>query len=186
MVLHIKYMVSSRCKIMIQQELKRLGVKHAIVELGIVEINGEITPQKFEQIKLNLNKLGFELLEDNKSIIIEKVKTLIIDFIHYSDNLPTTNYSEYISENLNLDYTYISNIFSEVKGMTIQQFIINNRIERAKELLMYNQLNLTEISHKLHYSSVAHLSNQFKKVTGLTPTEFKQLKKKKRIPHENI
>ena len=127
-----------------------------------------------------------ELLDDKKAILIEKIKNVITEMIHYSDELPKVNYSDYISEKLNLDYTYLSNIFSEVKGITIQQFIIINKIERVKELLLYNELTLTEISHKMHYSSVAHLSNQFKKITGLSPSFYKQLKQKRMGNLENV
>ncbi len=125
-------------------------------------------------------------MDDKKAVLIEKIKNVITEMIHHSDEIPKMNYSDLISEKLNYDYTYLSNVFSEVKGITIQQFIIIHKIERAKELLMYNELNLTEISYKLHYSSVAHLSNQFKKMTGLTPSHFKQMKDKRRIPIEEI
>lgn len=125
-------------------------------------------------------------MDDKKSVLIEKIKNVIIDMVHYSDELPKVNYSDYISEKINHDYTYLSNIFSEVKGITIQQFIIIHKIERAKELMLYDELNLTEISYKLNYSSVAHLSNQFKKVTGLSPSHFKKLKDKRRQPIEEI
>jgi AraC-like DNA-binding protein len=126
------------------------------------------------------------LLDDKKSILIEKVKNVIIEMIHYMDEIPKVNYSDYISDKVGYDYTYLANIFSEVKGITIQQFIILHKIEKVKELLIYNELNLTEISYKLHYSSVAHLSNQFKKITGLSPTFYKQLKNKRRENLEDI
>ncbi|MFT5641063.1 MAG: AraC-like DNA-binding protein, partial [Cyclobacteriaceae bacterium] len=138
------------------------------------------------QLKENLLKSGLELLDDKKSILIDKVKNVIIEMIHYKDELPNINYSDYISEKLNYDYTYLSNIFSEVKGITIQHFIIIHKIEKVKELLLYDEFNLTEISYKLHYSSVAHLSNQFKKVTGLTPSYYKQLKQKRESNLENL
>jgi AraC-like DNA-binding protein len=125
-------------------------------------------------------------MDDKRAVLIEKIKNVIVEMVHYSDELPKVNYSDYISEKLHHDYTYLSNIFSEVKGITIQQFIIIHKIERAKELLLYDELNLTEISYKLNYSSVAHLSNQFKKVTGLSPSHFKQLKDKRRNPIEDI
>jgi AraC-like DNA-binding protein len=129
---------------------------------------------------------GLELLDDKKAILIEKIKNVIIEMVHYTDELPKMNYSDYISEKLNHDYTYLSNIFSEVKGITIQQYIINHKIERVKELLLYDEMNLTEISYLLNYSSVAHLSNQFKKVTGLSPSFFKQLKQKRNQNLENV
>ncbi len=179
-------MVSLRCKMMVQEELKQLGLRYVAVDLGTVEIMEDITPEKHAMLKANLLKSGLELLDDKKAILIEKIKNVVIEMIHYSDEVPDINYSEYISEKLNYDYTYLSNIFSEVRGITIQQFIIINKIERVKELLIYDELNLTEISYKLHYSSVAHLSNQFKKVTGLTPSFFKSLKHKRRNTLENM
>lgn len=186
MKLYVKYMVSQRCKLMVQDELKKLGLHYAHVDLGTVDIMENITPQQHEQLKTNLLKSGLELLDDKKSILIEKIKNVITEMIHYSEELPAQNYSDYISETLQYDYTYLSNIFSEVKGITIQQFIIINKIERVKELLLYDELNLTEISYKLHYSSVAHLSNQFKKITGLSPSFYKQLKQKRKDNLENV
>jgi len=171
---------------MVKDELEKLGLHHAIVELGTVEILEDITAEQRAQLKENLMKSGLELLDNKKSVLIEKIKNIIIEMIHYSDELPELNYSEYISEKLGYDYTYLANIFSEVKGITIQQFIIMHKIERVKELLIYDELNLTEISYKLHYSSVAHLSNQFKKITGLTPTFYKQLKDKRKQNLEDL
>lgn len=171
---------------MVKEELKKMGLHFVIVDLGTVEILEDITPQQQEELKINLLRSGLELLDDKKSILIEKIKNVIIDMIHYSDEVPKTNYSDYISEKLNYDYTYLSNIFMEVKGTTIQQFIIIHKIERVKELILYDELNLTEISYKLHYSSVAHLSNQFKKITGLSPSVFKQLKNKRKGNLENV
>lgn len=186
MKLFIKYMVSLRCKMMVKEELKKLGLKYVVIDLGVVEILEDITQEQREQLKKNLLRSGLELLDDKKSILIDKIKNVVIEMIHYSDELPKTNYSDYISEKIGYDYTYLSNIFSEVKGITLQQFIIIHRIERVKELLLYNELNLTEISYKLQYSSVAHLSNQFKKVTGLSPSFYKQLKKKRMGNLENL
>lgn len=173
-------MVSLRCKMMVKKELEKLGLHNLSIDLGTVKILEKITPDQRLQLKANLLKSGLELLDDKKSIIIEKIKSLIIEMIHYSDELPKVNYSDYISEKMGYDYTYLANTFSEVKGITIQQFIIINKIERVKELLIYDELNLTEIAYRLHYSSVAHLSNQFKKITGLTPTFYKQLKNKRK------
>lgn len=171
---------------MVREELKKLGIQYAIVELGMIEILEDITPVQRKQLKENLLKSGLELLDDKKSILIEKIKNVITEMIHYSDELPHVNYSDYISEKLDYDYTYLANTFSEVKGITIQQFIILHKIERIKELLIYDELNLTEIAYKMHYSSVAHLSNQFKKVTGLTPTFYKQLKDKRKANLEDL
>lgn len=184
--LYIKYMVSLRCKMMVKEELQKLGLRHIIVDLGMVEILEDITPKQRSELKVNLLKSGLELLDDKKSILIERIKGVIIEMIHYTDELPKVNYSDYISEKLGYDYTYLANTFSEVKGITIQQFIIMHKIEKVKELLIYDELNLTEISYRLHYSSVAHLSNQFKKVTGLTPTFYKQLKNKRKQNLEDL
>lgn len=186
MKLYIKYMVSLRCKMLVKKELTKLGLHYVMVELGMVEILEDITVTEHDQLKANLLKSGLELLDNNRSILIERIKNVITEMIHYSDDSPEINYSNYISEKLHYDYTYLSNMFSEVKGMTIQHFIILNKIERVKELLLYGELNLTEISYKLKYSSVAHLSNQFKKVTGLTPSYFRQLKQKRESNLENV
>jgi AraC-like DNA-binding protein len=171
---------------MVKEELKKLGLRYVVVDLGMVEIMEDITQEQHDQLKINLMKSGLELLDDKRSILIEKIKNVIVEMIHYSDELPKVNYSDYISEKLGYDYTYLSNIFSEVKGITIQQFIIIHKIERVKELLLYDELNLSEISYKLHYSSVAHLSSQFKKITGLTPSFYKQLKQKRNENLENM
>ncbi len=179
-------MVSLRCKMMVKEELKKLGLHYVVVDLGTVEILEDITLEQREKLKKNLLKSGLELLDDHRAILIEKIRSVIIELIHYTDEIPNVNYSDYISEKLDYDYTYLANTFSEVKGITIQQFIINHKIERVKELLLYDELNLTEISYKLHYSSVAHLSGQFKKVTGLTPTFYKNLKKKRNENLENV
>ncbi|MCP1297927.1 AraC family transcriptional regulator [Chryseobacterium sp. S0630] len=179
MKLYIKYMVSLRCKMVVHQELERLGIKNAIVDLGTVELLDDISVEVRQILKENLLKTGLEILDDKKSILIEKIKNVVIEMIHYSDELPKENFSDYVSEKLGYDYTYLANTFSEVKGMTLQHFIIINKVEKIKELLLYDELNLTEISYKLNYSSVAHLSNQFKKITGLSPSFYKQLKQRR-------
>lgn len=179
-------MVSMRCKMIVRDELLKLGLKYIVIDLGMVEILEDITQAQHDILKENLLKSGLELLDDKRSILIDKIKNVIIEMIHYSDEIPKVNYSDYISEKLGYDYTYLSNIFSEVKGTTIQNFIIIHKIEKVKELLLYDELNLTEISYKLHYSSVAHLSNQFKKITGLSPSFYKQLKQKRQSNLENL
>ena len=179
-------MVSTRCKLVVKEALRNLGLHFIVVELGEIEIMEDMTLQEREQLKIVLLKSGLELMDDKKAILIEKIKNVITKMIHYSEELPKMNYSDYISEKMQYDYTYLSNLFSEVKGITIQQFIIIHKIEKAKELLLYDELNLTEISYQLHYSSVAHLSNQFKKITGLSPSHFKKLKNKRRSPIEEI
>lgn len=172
-------MVSLRCKMVVKAELEKLGLHFIIVELGLVEILEDITPEQREELAANLLMSGLELMDDHKSILIDRVKTIIIEMIHYSDEFPRINYSDFISEKIGMDYSYLSNLFSEVRGSTIQQFIILHKIEKVKELLLYDELNLTEISYKLGYSSVAHLSGQFKKITGLTPTFYKKLRQKR-------
>jgi len=179
-------MVSQRCKMMVKEELRNLGLHFIVVDLGEVEIMENISPEVRNQLKLALLSSGLELMDDKRAVLIEKVINVITEMIHDTDDLPKMNYSDHISEKLHYDYTYLSNLFSEVKGITIQQFIIIHKIEKAKELLLYDELNLTEISYQLHYSSVAHLSNQFKKITGLTPTHFKKLKDRRRSPIEDI
>lgn len=172
-------MVSLRCKMVVHQELERLDIKNAVVDLGTVELSDDLTLEQRQILKENLLKTGLEVLDDKKSILIEKIKNVVIEMIHYSEALPKENFSDYVSEKLGYDYTYLANTFSEVKGMTLQHFIIINKVEKVKELLLYDELNLTEISYKLNYSSVGHLSNQFKKITGLSPSYYKQLKQKR-------
>jgi len=184
--LYIKYMVSTRCKLAVKEVLKKLGLHFVMVDLGEIDIMEDITDEQREVLRVELHNVGLELMDNKRAVLIEKIKNVIIEMVHYSDELPKVNYSDYISEKLNHDYTYLSNIFSEVKGITIQQFIITHKVERIKELLLYDELNLTEISYKMNYSSVAHLSNQFKKITGLTPSHYKQLKDNKRISIEEI
>jgi AraC-like DNA-binding protein len=186
MKLYIKYMVSLRCKMIVQEALEKLNIKYVDIELGLVETLVSTTKEKRYELADILKKSGLQLLNDKKSILIEKIKVVIIQMVHYSDELPNQNYSEYLSEKLGYDYTYLANTFSEVKGITIQHFIIIHKIERAKELMLYNEMNLTEIAYKLHYSSVAHLSNQFKKVTGLSPSFYRQLGKKRKQNLEDI
>lgn len=169
-------MVSLRCKLIVQQELEKLGIPYLSVELGMVETKDPISEQQQTNLNLSLKRVGLEILEDKRSILIDKIKNVIIEMVHYHEELPKSNYSDYISEKLGYDYTYLSNIFSEVKGITIQQFIIIHKIERVKEMLLYDELNLTEISYRLNYSSVSHLSNQFKKITGLTPSYYKRIR----------
>jgi YesN/AraC family two-component response regulator len=163
MILYIKFMVSMRCKMKVKEELDMLDLPYAIVDLGMVELFSKITIEQRNKLKINLAKSGLELMDDKKSILIEKVKNVIIEMIHYSEEVPKVNFSNYLSERLGYDYVYISNVFSEVKGITIQQYVTYNKIERVKEMLLYNEYSLTEISYKMDYSSVAHLSNQFKK-----------------------
>lgn len=186
MILHIKNMVSLRCKMLVREEIERIGLHFVNVDLGWVEILEDISTQDYSKLNLNLQKSGLKLLDDNQSILIERIKNVIIEMVHHSDEIPKVNYSDFLSEKLNLDYTYLSNMFSEVQQTTIQNFIITHKIERAKELLIYDELSLSEIANKLNYSSSGHLSNQFKKVTGISPSYFKLLKDKQRQYLENI
>ena len=179
-------MVSIRCKMVVKAELDKLGLDYGVVDLGEVDVKDDITLQQYELLKGGLLKSGLELMDDRKAMLIEKIKNVIVEMVHYTDELPKTKNSDYISNKLKHDYTYLANLFSEATGTTIEHFIIAHKIERVKELIIYDELNLTEIAWKLHYSSVAHLSNQFKKITGLTPSFFKSLKLKKRTTLENM
>jgi AraC-like DNA-binding protein len=170
----------------VKAELNKLGLHFIVIDLGEIEIMEELSPEQIMQLKAALSGIGFELMDNKRAILIERIISVIIDMVHNSTETNNLNFSDYLSKKLNHHYTYLSNIFSEVKGITIQQFIIIHKVERIKELLMYNELNLTEISYLLNYSSVAHLSNQFKKITGLSPSHFKILKDKKRMPLEEI
>lgn len=186
MKLYVKSMVSLRCKMLVKEALRKLGLHFIIIDFGEIEIMEELTLAELESFNKMLHRSGLELIDNKKAILVDKVKNVIIEMIHYTDELPKNNYSDFISMKLCHDYTYLANIFSEMKGITIQQFIIRHKVEKIKELLMYDELNLTEISYKMHYSSVAHLSNQFKKVTGMTPTYFKNLKANNRTQIEEV
>lgn len=179
-------MVSNRCKMAVKEELKKLGLHYILVDLGEVKIKETISSEKRELLKLNLHQSGLELMDDKKAMLIEKIKTIIIQMVHHSDEIIKINFSDYLSEKMNHDYTYLSNLFSEAQGNTIEHYIISHKIERIKELIIYGEHNITEIAWKMGYSSVAHLSNQFKKVTGQSPSFFKQLKEKHRCPIEEI
>ena len=169
-------MVSARCKMAVKQELRKLGLHFVVVDLGEVDIMEDLNGDEREQLKSALHESGFELMDDKRSILIDKIKNVIVQMVYNTDDLLKFNFSNYLAEKLNYDYTYMANLFSEIQGTTLEQFIISNKIEKIKELIIYGELNMTEISIKMNYSSVAHLSNQFKKVTGLTPSHFKKLK----------
>jgi AraC-like DNA-binding protein len=179
-------MVSARCKMAVKEELKKLGLHFIVVDLGEVEIMENISLQQREELKTALLISGLELMDDRRSVLIEKIKNVVIEMVHHSEEAINVNFSHFLSNKLNHDYTYLANLFSEVQGTTIEQFIISHKIERIKELIIYGELNITEIAWKMNYSSVAHLSNQFKKMTGLSPSHFKQLKDKRRSPIEDI
>lgn len=179
-------MVSARCKQAVKEELKKLGLHFILVDLGEVDVMENLSAAQREQLKVALFNAGFELMDDKKAILIQQIKNIIIEMVHHAEEFEKIKFSVYLSKTLKLDYTYLSNLFSEVQGTTIAQFIILHKIERIKELMIYDELNITEIAWKMNYSSVAHLSNQFKKITGLTPTEFKKLKDKTRRPIEDV
>lgn len=187
MKLYIKNMVSLRCKLLVEEELHKLGVRYLSIDLGMVELNQDITIEQREKLQKALIGAGLELMEDKNDILVEKIKNTIIDMVHYSNEYVKYKFSNYLSEKLGYDYAYLASLFSTVKGITIEKYIILNKVEYVKELLLYDELSLKEISYKMHYSSVAHLCTQFKKITGLTPTYFKQLAQhRKRISIEDL
>ena len=170
----------------VKAELEKLGLQYVDVKIGEANIIENLLPEQLKLLDKELRKSGLHLMEDKKSILVEKIKSLIIELVHYRDEQIRVNLSDFLSDKLNHDYTYLSNLFSEVKGTTIEKFYLAHKIEKVKELIVYDQLNLTEIAYKMHYSSVAHLSNQFKKITGLTPSHFKKLRNKRRDTLENV
>ena len=173
-------MVCSRCKMVVKDELIKLGLHPTSVALGEVEIAEELNAKKKDEVNKALRLFGFDLIDDKKSKLIEKIKNIIVELVHYSEEQLETNFSEHISQLLHHDYNYLSNLFSEVEGTTIEKYFISQKIEKVKELLKYDELSLSEIAERLGYSSVAYLSSQFKKQTGLTPTFYKSLKQNKR------
>ena len=179
-------MVCIRCQMVVKAELEKLGLPYVYVKIGEADIIGDVKPEQLEQLKFDLKKAGLVLMDNKKSVLVEKIKRAIIELVHYTEDQIKVNLSDYLSEKLNYDYTYLANLFSEVKGITIEKFYLTHKIERVKELIVYDELNLSEIAYKMHYSSVAHLSNQFKKFTGLTPTHFKMLKNKRRETLEDV
>ena len=179
-------MVCIRCQMVVKTELEKIGLPYAYVKIGEADIIGNVESEQLKQLGLALKKSGLLLMDDKKSILVEKIKSAIIELVHYTEEQIKVNLSDYLSEKLDYDYTYLANLFSEVKGITIEKFYLTHKIERVKELIVYDELNLTEIAYKMHYSSVAHLSNQFKKITGLTPSYFKKLKSKRRDTLEDV
>ncbi len=179
-------MVCIRCQMVVKAELEKLHLRYMDVKIGEINLFENITPAKLKQLDIALRKSGLELMDNKKKILVEKIKGLIIELVHYTDEQIKVNLSDFLSEKLNYDYTYLANLFSEVKGITIERFYLAHKIEKVKELIVYDELNLTEIAYKMNYSSVAHLSNQFKKITGLTPSHFKKLKNKRRRTLEDV
>jgi len=186
MKLYIKYMVSDRCKMAVKEIFKKLGIHVILLELGVVEILKDLPDHTIVELKNDLLTLGFELIEDRRAILIERIKNTVIEMVHHSDDMLKVNFSDYLSEKMNYDYTYLANIFSEEQGTSIEHFIITHKVERIKEFIIYDELSITEIAYKMNYSSLAHLSGQFKKITGLTPSYFRKLKLKRLEPIENI
>jgi len=186
MKLCIKNMVSYRCKMIVKSDIESLGLHYVGIKLCEVEITEDISEEQFNTLNERLGESGFSLISDRNSILIEKIKTIIIELVHYSEKQLAVNLSDYLSLKLKHSYTYLANVFSKNQGITIEQYLLTHRIEKAKELLIYNELNITEIADLLHYSSIAHLSNQFKKKTGLSPYQYKQLRLKHRDVLENV
>ena len=184
--LFIKNMVCNRCIMVVKNELDKLGLEARSVGLGEAVLDEEITGKQIKQLEAVLIPLGFELIDDKKIRIIEKIKSIIIELVHHQDNNSKTNLSEVLSSRLHHDYNYLSNLFSEIEGTTIEKYFIAQKIEKVKELLAYDELSLSQIAFQLNYSSVAYLSNQFKKVTGLTPSQFKQVRTEKRKPLDEV
>jgi AraC-like DNA-binding protein len=179
-------MVCIRCRMLVKAELEKLGLHFREITIGEADVVENIPPEQLKQLDSELRKSGLLLMDNRKSILVEKIKSAIIELVHYTDEQIKVNLSNYLNEKLNYDYTYLANLFSEVKGITIEKFYLTHKIEKVKELIVYDELNLTEIADKMHYSSVAHLSNQFKKITGLTPSHFKNLKNKRRGTLEDV
>lgn len=179
-------MVCIRCQMVVKAELEKLGLHYVDVKIGEANIIEDPSPEQLTRLDAALRKTGLEIMDDKKSILVEKIKNVIIDLVHYSEEQIKVNLSDYLSEKLNYDYTYLANLFSDVKGITVEKFYLAHKIEKVKELIVYDELTLTEIAYRMNYSSSAHLSNQFKKITGLTPTHFKMLKNKKRTTLEDV
>lgn len=179
-------MVCIRCQMVVKDELEKLGLHYVDVKIGEASIIENILPEQLDQLDIALRKSGLQLMDDKKSILVEKIKSAITELVHYTDEQIKVNLSDFLSDKLNHDYTYLANLFSEVKGTTIEKYYLAHKIEKVKELIVYDELSLTEIAYKMHYSSVAHLSNQFKKITGLTPSHFKILKNKRRGTLEDV
>ncbi len=179
-------MVCIRCQMVVKSELEKLGLHYVDVKIGEANIVENVVPEQLRLLDIALRKSGLLLMDDKKSILVEKIKSAIIELVHYTEEQIRVNLSDYLSEKLKYNYTYLANLFSEVKGITIEKYYLTHKIEKVKELIVYDELNLTEIAYKMHYSSVAHMSNQFKKFTGLTPSHFKKLKNKRRSTLEEV
>ena len=186
MKIYIKNMVCNRCIMVVKNELEKLGFQTLNISLGEVELKNDLTETEKTDLDNHLKTFGFELIDDKKSRLIGQIKSLIIELVHQQNSDLKTNLSDFLISRLHHDYTYLSNLFSEVEGTTIEKYFIAQKIEKVKELLVYDELSLSEIAYKMNYSSVGYLSNQFKKVTGLTPTHFKNIKENKRKPLDEV
>ena len=186
MKLYVRNMACLSCKVVVKEALEDLEIQPVKVELGEVETKEDLTENEKQELNNKLKKVGLELLENKQGAVIEKIRKVVVDYVYHTEEKIITNFSDYISKKLNYNYTYLANLFSEVEASTIEQYLIAMKIERIKELIMFDNMTLTEISYKLHYSSVAHLSAQFKKATGLTPSHFKRLKNNRRIAIQNL
>ena len=182
----VKHMISTPCKMFVKEELTKLGISYNSVELGEVEVDQKLSVFQKELLSDSLKKYGLEVVDDRRTILVEKIKAVITELVYYSEERPNIKISYILSEKLSLNYNYLAKIFSEDQGITIEKYIIHQKIERIKELMMYGELNMTQIACKLNYSSVAHLSLQFKKTTGYTPSDFRLLKGNRRIGVEEI
>ena len=179
-------MVCNRCILVVQNELDKLGIEATNIKLGEITLKKDLTTTEREALENVLDPLGFQVIDDKKSRMIEKIKNVIIDLVHHQDNDAKTNLSDVLSDALHHDYNYLSNLFSDIEGTTIEKYFIAQKVEKIKELLVYDELSLSEIADRMNYSSVAYLSNQFKKVTGLTPSHFKQIREDKRKPLDKV
>jgi AraC-like DNA-binding protein len=186
MKLLIQNMVSLRCKLLVKAELEKLGLAYHSIELGEVILQKPIDAEQKKELAKALHLSGLAIMDDKNTVLVEKIKNIIVEMVHYADEFPDVKFSVFVSEQLHKDYHFLSELFSKTKGITIEHFIILHKIEKAKELIMYDELNLSEIAYKLHYRSVAHLSHQFKKITGLTPSFFKSINKEKRTNLEDL
>lgn len=186
MRVYIKYMVSLRCKNLVKSKLDKLSIPYLAVELGYAEIANEVDESKLIKLNKELKTAGLEILDNHNAILIEKIKNIIIELVHHDESNLHLNLSDFIASQLNLDYGYLTNLFTKIKGQTIQQYYIKHKVEKAKELILYDEKTLTEIADTLHYSSVSHFSNQFKKITGLSPSVFKKLKIERTLNIENL
>lgn len=179
-------MVCNRCILVVQNELDKLGIEATNIKLGEITLKKDLTTKEREELENVLDPLGFQVIDDKKSRMIEKIKNVIIDLVHHQDNDAKTNLSDVLSDALHHNYNYLSNLFSDIEGTTIEKYFIAQKVEKIKELLVYDELSLSEIADRMNYSSVAYLSNQFKKVTGLTPSHFKQIREDKRKPLDKV